>query len=401
MGRDGRGVRPASESSIQIAFQYKGQRCREVIALKPTAANLKRAEQFRAAVIHSISIGTFDYAVTFPKSKHAAKFTESRTTIDTVEQYLTKWLASKKKTLKASSHDGYRKIIDGMIIPTFGKTRLAAWKRRDVKAWLENIKGGNKWLSNIQSIIRSALADAVDDEYLDSNFMAGWRYAHKETPKEDSDVDPFTAAEQKKVLAECEPMLENLFRFAFWSGLRTSELIALDWSDVDFKSGYVRVWKSMTSASKGEAETPKTKAGIRDVKLLGPARAAIKAQKVHTFLQDGPIFVFPTSGKRWTGDEQIRKVWARVLKKAGIRYRRPYQTRHTYASMMLSAGEHPMWVAQQMGHSDWAMIRKTYGKWMPDAAPDSGSKAEAIFSDAESCHSRVIPVPKHAKNGQN
>jgi len=152
----------------------------------------------------------------------------------------------------------------------------------------------------------------------------------------------------------------------------------------------------MTSASKGVAEMPKTKAGIRNVKLLGPARTALEAQKNHTYLADGPVFVFPRSGERWTGDEQIRKVWARILKKAGIRYRRPYQTRHTYASMMLSASEHPMWVAKQMGHSDWTMIAKIYGKWMPEAAPDAGAKAEATFAPDESCHSRVIPVPKQA-----
>jgi len=47
--------------------------------------------------------------------------------------------------------------------------------------------------------------------------------------------------------------------------------------------------------------------------------------------------------------------------------------------MMLSAGEHPMWVAQQMGHADWTMIAKRYGKWMPSANPDAGSKAETVF----------------------
>ena len=47
--------------------------------------------------------------------------------------------------------------------------------------------------------------------------------------------------------------------------------------------------------------------------------------------------------------------------------------------MMLSAGEHPMWVAQQMGHADWAMIRKTYGRWMPNTEADSGGKAVSTF----------------------
>ncbi|WP_422768438.1 Arm DNA-binding domain-containing protein, partial [Pseudomonas aeruginosa] len=48
MGRDGRGVRAVSDSSIEITFMYRGVRCRERISLKPTATNLKRAEQHKA-----------------------------------------------------------------------------------------------------------------------------------------------------------------------------------------------------------------------------------------------------------------------------------------------------------------------------------------------------------------
>lgn len=71
-------------------------------------------------------------------------------------------------------------------------------------------------------------------------------------------------------------------------------------------------------------------------------------------------------------------MWA--LKRGGVRYRKPYQTRHTYASMMLSAGEHPMWVAKQMGHKDWTMIARVYGRWMPDADIAAGHRAEALFA---------------------
>jgi len=73
MGRGGRGVRAVSDS-IQITFMYRGVRCRERITLKPTATNLKKAEQHKAAIEHAISIGTFDYSVTFPGSPRAAKF---------------------------------------------------------------------------------------------------------------------------------------------------------------------------------------------------------------------------------------------------------------------------------------------------------------------------------------
>jgi len=67
------------------------------------------------------------------------------------------------------------------------------------------------------------------------------------------------------------------------------------------------------------------------------------------------------------------------MRKAGIRYRNPYQTRHTFASMMLTAGESPIWLAKQMGHADTAMIFRNYGKWIDTKDSDSGSKAVAMF----------------------
>lgn len=50
--------------------------------------------------------------------------------------------------------------------------------------------------------------------------------------------------------------------------------------------------------------------------------------------------------------------------------------------MMLSAGEHPMWVAKQMGHTDWAMIARVFGRWMPDADPSACQKAVPVFGRA-------------------
>lgn len=56
------------------------------------------------------------------------------------------------------------------------------------------------------------------------------------------------------------------------------------------------------------------------------------------------------------------------MKKAGVCYRNPYQTRHTYASMMLSGGENIMWLPSQMGHVDTEMVMRTYGKWISNEA---------------------------------
>lgn len=392
MGRDGRGVKAASESSIEITFQYKGRRCRERIPLKPTPANLKRAEQHRAAILHAISTGVFDYAATFPNSARAGNFADTPGQVLSVEKYLDRWLDARKPTLKSSTHQGYRSIVLGLLVPKFGREMLGDLKWPAIKSWLAGLGGdkpvSNKRLSNIQSCLRSALNDAVEDELLDENCMRGRHYSRQAQPVEEGDddeVDPFTPDEQAAILSKLPEQTRNYALFALWTGLRPSEQIALNWSDVDFARGVVLVRKAITRAAKGVAELPKTKSSRREVKILAPALAAINGQKAHTWVgaePHGELFRNPGTGERWSSSQAVQKVWATALKRAKVRYRRPYQMRHTFASMMLSAGEHPMWVAQQMGHKDWAMIIRVYGKWMPSADKEAGSRAVRLFGEA-------------------
>ena len=73
------GVRPASESSIEIGFFYQGRHCVERIRVKPTAANLKRAAERRTAILAAIARGDFDYAAEFPKRTAAAPYAKDET----------------------------------------------------------------------------------------------------------------------------------------------------------------------------------------------------------------------------------------------------------------------------------------------------------------------------------
>lgn len=374
------GVRPVSNSSIQIAFTYRGIPCRERIKLQPSPANLKRAEQHRAAILDAIERGTFNYAITFPDSPNRFRFAEHKGAGYALETWLETWLARQKAHLKASTHDDYRKIVENVLIPELGRTHLTDLKRAQIREICEKSTSTNKRLSNIQSVLRKALQDALDDDLIEANPLYGWKFARKEAPKSADDIDPFTAEEQSAILQACrDDQTRNLFQFAFWSGLRTSELCALEWGDIDWQRDIARISRALTQAA-DEAETPKTRRGARDVKLLAPALSALISQKEHTYLANGAVFHNPRTGEPWTGDQSIRHgPWTAALKKAGIRYRRPYQSRHTYASMMLSAGESPMWVAAQMGHSDWSMISRVYGRWIRDAAPEAGNKAVQMF----------------------
>lgn len=375
------GVVAVSASSIQISFTYKGINCRERLKLQPTAANLRRAEQHRAAIMYAIERGSFDYAITFPDSPNRFKFVEEKGAGYPLEAWLEKWLEDQKAHVKASTWDDYRKIVFNTLVPALGTIHLSDLKRADVRDWCKTQTASNKRLANVQSVLRIALQDALDDDLIDVNPMYGWTFERKEAPKPEDDVDPLDAEEQAEILKACrDPQHRNLFQFAFWSGLRTSELVALDWGDIDWRRGFVRVSRALTQAA-DEPELPKTRRGSRDVKLLQPAIDALLAQKQYSYMAGDAVFLNPRTGKRWEGDQPIRHgAWSPALKLAKVRYRRPYQTRHTYASMMLTAGESPIWLASQMGHADTSMIFRNYGRWIPDAVPDAGNKAVEMFA---------------------
>jgi len=374
MGRDGRGVKAASDSTIEITFTYKNVRCRERIKLQPTAANLIKAERHRAAILDAIDKGTFDYAVTFPNSKNRIKFDDSGFTL---ERYMNDWLINKQPTLKVSTFTDYEKSVH-KINRVLGHHLLSELKRVHVYEWVKSLTCSNKRIANLISPLRCALDEAVQHGILETNVISGWRYKRNEPPKQ-SDIDPFTADEQQRILNATSGPVRNLIQFAFWTGLRTSELVALQWTDIDFEKGVIHVQRAKTQYAT-QAETTKTKAGTRQVKILPPALEALNAQKAHTFLKCAQVFINPITDKPFVGDQAIRKsLWQPALKKAGVTYRRPYQTRHTYASMMLSAGEPLAWVSKQLGHSNVLMTAQVYATYIPDSQPDAGQRAVDLF----------------------
>jgi len=107
--------------------------------------------------------------------------------------------------------------------------------------------------------------------------------------------------------------------------------------------------------------------------------------------------------KPWCSDVKIRdRVWIPALKEAGVRYRNPYQTRHTYASMLLSASENPAWISKQMGHTNMTMFLQRYGRYMPDHDPLAGQKITAIMSQIghkQGLESKKPPVKTRGYNG--
>ncbi|MGE0484232.1 MAG: DUF3596 domain-containing protein [Gammaproteobacteria bacterium] len=380
MGRKPRtGVRTVSASSIELSFTYQGKRCREKVKLKPTPANLKRAERHRAAILDAIDKGTFDYATTFPKSKNAPQFNDQPGATITVERFLTNWWDGEEKDLKASSRATDKRIVFNQIIPEFGQFTLTDLKWHMIRDWAKSQGWSRKTQNNKLSVLRRALNEAVEQELIHNHPMANKVIRRRKsrsatTPDTKSKVDPFSHEERTALIGAARGQLQNLVQFGFWTGLRLSELFALNWGNVDWINDRIYVEGALTQDA-DEIEDTKTEAGERMVNLLPPALAALKAQKEHTFLKGVEIFQNPHTRERWTGDHALRaRQWSTLCRRAGVRYRPPGQMRHTFASMALMAGESPQWVAAQMGHTDWTFTARVYYRWIPKDAGDAGTK---------------------------
>jgi len=365
------GISPRGKS-IQIDFYYLGKRCRETLKFEPTKPNLTFAKRLKATIQHEIAIGTFDYTKHFPNSSKSMLI--ESTNNKTIAIALDEYIKSASRSLEKSTLKGYNSAIEYYLKPNFGDIRLADLTASTVKSWIGGLTISAKRINNVLIPLRTIFADAFADELIDRNPML----RVKNLPVKIEEPKPLTPLEIEAILKSLPLQGKNLIQFALWTGLRTSELIALEWNDVDFKAGLVRVRRAIVNKN---SKQPKTKSGERDVKLFPPALEALTSQKQFTFLANSKIFSNPNTNEPWETDAQIRRtLWIPALKKAGIEYRNPYQTRHTYASTLLSAGEPPMWVANQMGHKDWAMIRRVYGRWIPEVDTTAGSKIMKIWS---------------------
>lgn len=103
-------------------------------------------------------------------------------------------------------------------------------------------------------------------------------------------------------------------------------------------------------------------------------------------------YVFHTLlGKPLDNTSFIYRVWRSLLDRLGIVYRRPYQTRHTCATLWLAAGENPEWVARQLGHVNTAMLFKTYSRFIPNLTRTDGSAFNSLVSSVIE-HPNALPV---------
>ncbi|THE52071.1 DUF3596 domain-containing protein [Enterobacter bugandensis] len=358
----------SSGETINITFTYKGVKCREPLSnLEVNHKNLKYAERTLGEIHNKIERGTFIYAEYFPRSVRLKIFGNAATG-KTVKMYLDEYLKiCETRNLSPSTIGGYKKCRSALselhIFPACELTPAA------LKTWIQNQKTTLKTIRNQLSFLRSSLDEAVTDGVLQINPVSQVTASRYQSNKSDAEssyiVDPLSPAEVNALLTSTgNKQWENLFRFAIQTGLRSSELCALRWRDIDFVGKTAHVQSASVS---GVTKGTKTKAGTRKVELTEEAMIALNDQKPFTFMKDGCVFEDPKTCKPWASADAIRKkAWVPTLRKAGIRYRNPYQTRHTYATRLISQGVNLFWLSTQMGHKGPEMLFRHYGRYLKE-----------------------------------
>lgn len=369
---------------LQIAFSYQGEQCRELLpAAKITKTYMEYAAGLRAEIRRKITDGIFSYRAYFPDSPRAARLEPANSVVPGARLLLGRLLnaqlalyekQAQNGTISASTLMGYSKAIKNSLLPKWGDTPVDALALADLRAWIAGMGVTGKTVRNRLTPLRSVLDDAVNDELIESNPLdriALGKLIKQTANKSSYEVDPFDMDEVAALYRAARVDELPFIQFWFEAGPRPGEIQALEWGSVDWVHGRVRIDDNIVTGlvdgkTKQVRKAPKTKAGVRDVDLSPLALAALQAQKAFTFLVGGRIWHDPRKNEPWASDAQIRKsLWQPLCKRAGVRYRNPYQMRHTYASTRLTAGANPWYIADQLGHADVEMVFKIYGKFIP------------------------------------
>jgi integrase len=376
--------------SIRIKFSYKGEQRRHTLkGKKVSKASIEFAKKKLAVINLQIAEGTFNYAEHFPGSKQAQKF-QHKSINRTIAEGGTKYLALQENKLAPSGLRTYTNKYNKHILPQWGDRKIREVLKSDLEQWqlvtLPDQDLSEKTINMIFTVMRGIFDAAFSDGIIASNPFD--RISNLTVP-DDQEPDPFTREELAAILALEDMQQEvNATGFNAHAGMREGELLGLAWEDIDTKKWVVRVQRGRVA---NEYRVPKTKGSVREIYLTPEAIFYLKRQMAHTYAlpaamvdvrqknarklaQEELRFVFHSTatGRPWSGDTVFRKTFARLLRKAGVRYRPPNQLRHTYCSWLLTNNVPPEWIAPMMGTSV-AMIRKHYGTFISDDRPNMGA----------------------------
>lgn len=361
---------------------------------KTIKGNKKDAEAYLSKTLTAISTGMF--VDTSPL---------------TVDEYLDRWLqTAAKPRLRAHTFVHYAELLTRYVRPAIGKKRLSDVRPLDIQALYSHMTAPKlkkedepqpgvtyglglsaRSVRYTHAVLSSALKQAVKWLMLSQNPAASVDLP-RATRKEMKALTPDEAG--RFLTAASEDRLSVLFSLAITTGMRPEEYLALQWKDIDLEKGIATVQRALVWNRKGGGWTftaPKTARSRRAIPIpASVVRALIshKRRQAEARLKVGADYqnyelVFATrEGTPIIPRNLLSRHFKPILKRAKLSDSiRLYDLRHTCATLLLSANEHPKIVSERLGHASITLTLDTYSHVLPSMQQAASEKLEGILFD--------------------
>lgn len=389
-------VRPET-GCLFLDFRYRGIRCREQTALPDTPSNRRRLAPLANRIKRELRDGTFDYGKLFPDSPRVDQFEPAAaphpaplpspasppatpSTTPPLGEFAETWYLENAPRWRTTHVETIRGTLDQHILPYFKQRPLAEITRAEVLAFRAALgrrtkKNGDPLsasrINHIMTPLRMLLAEA-SERY---EFVSPFRNIKPlRLPK--LDIHPLSLDEVQKLLTTVRTDWNPYLAVRFYTGMRTGEVNGLQWKHVDFDQDLILVRQTIV---KGKLENTKTDGSMRDIPMVQAVRAALLEQRKR--IPEGCPWVFAQrNGEPIDLVNFTNRVWHPLLRNLGLARRRPYQTRHTAATLMLGSGENPEWVARVLGHANTEMLFRVYSRYVPNLTRNDGRAFSGLLN---------------------
>ena len=392
--------------SLFLDFRYGVGRFREYSSLPDNQTNRKALQKILDKIEAEIVDGSFVYANYFPESKALKRLAKlgnaNSPTASTAlnadqvvtlteeakahkgplfKDFSTQWFDERSIEWRRSHIRSLLSTLNGHLVPNFGERVVGSITKSDVlefRATLAKVKGrgtqegiSNKRINEIMGLLRQILNEAADRFEFTSPMVNIKKLRQRKT-----DVDPFNLTDVQNIISTVRADFKNYFVTRFLTGMRTGEVHGLKWKYVDFDLRIIRVRETFVL---GEDEYTKTDGSQRDIQMSQPVFDALKTQFEATGQVSEYVFCnqagLPLDNKNFSD-----RVWYPLLRNLGLTKRRPYQMRHTAATLWLASGEAPEWIARQLGHTSTEMLFRVYSRYVPNLTRQDGSAMERLLA---------------------
>ena len=297
--------------TVYVDFIYLGERVRESSGLNWSEKNSKTVREQLDKIIIEIKSGSFRYKNVFPNSKKAGYFSEKEQclfgkirspNLVLFKDYAQDWFELLKDSNRVTQRTlwGYKSYLDQYITKYFDQVTFAELNKRAFdkfvswakKQRLRKKEISNKTVNKIFVPLKMICKDAAIEYGWGSAYNPFFGFKRLREDDAYEKIFPFSIAEQNRLIANLPDHWKPYFLFAFCSGVRQGEQIAIKPGDISWSKKTLRICRAITRNEDGKIKMGKTKNKYsrRTIKLIPVMFNALRLQKANFDRVNGEFF---------------------------------------------------------------------------------------------------------------